>query len=161
MRDGYSYAEGGLKSAYEDPLNMEIIQPISELDLKKVYIDSEGPFFGRTISVTDTTIVFDGYFHYDSELFSEDKPICRFIKFQGHTYVLGFTAKRTGEDTSSYFKDEDTGFDICLTPTEILELDYQVLEKDPQKERWPEIIATIKKQNNMLRKAHEDGLKMP
>ena len=126
---------------------MDIHEPVGEEDLVNIKFDLKGPYFRRIISVTPTQIAFDGYFRYEPEVFTKEKPVRRFMDFQGHAYVLGFTAKRTGEDTSSYFDDEDAGGAICLSPTEIIELDYVVLEKDPPQERWPEIITAIRKEN--------------
>jgi hypothetical protein len=134
---------------------MEIVHPVSHEDLGYIAFDLKGPYVTKMISVTPTQIVFDGYFRYESELFTKEKPIRRFVKFQEHYYVLGFTAKRTGEDTSAYFEDEDAGGAICLTPTEIIELDYVVLEKDPSKERHREIIDEIRRENEELREAND------
>lgn len=135
---------------------MEIVRPVTDLDLKGINFSAMRPcFFGRTIDVTSTQITFDGYFHYEAELFSKENPVRRFVKFQGHTYVLGFTAKREGEDTSGYFYDEELGAKICLTPMAIIELDYVVIEKDPTQDLWPAIIASILRQNDRLDEANK------
>lgn len=129
---------------------MEIVKPLAHGDLDQVRFELRGPYFCDLLAVTPTHITFDGYFRYDAELFSEERPIHRFMEFQGHTYLLAFTHKRRLEDTSTIDIEEEGG-GICLSPTEVMEVRYRVVEKDPPNERWSEIIAAISAEDDELR----------
>jgi hypothetical protein len=135
---------------------MEIVRPPVHGDLEDLYFQLSGPYFGRTLKITQDIIAFDGYFRYESALFREDRPVHRFYEFQGHTYLLAFVRKRTGKNTSSYFYDEEMGGKICLSPTEIIEMTYRVVEKDPPKERWDDIRIMIREEAKRLKEVNYD-----
>jgi pyruvate/oxaloacetate carboxyltransferase len=70
-----------------------------------------------------------------------------------------------GVDTSSYWYDEDVGENICLTPTEIIELDIeilatqlpgQVLSAIEDAIRAREDTAEFKERNESARRARTD-----
>ncbi len=133
---------------------MEINKPVEHGDFYDYFFQLIGPYFGNTLQVTEKCIVFDGYFRYESELLQEDRPVHRLMDFQGHTYLLAFIGKRTGKNTSVYWDDEEEGGKICLSPTEIIELDYRVVEKDPPKERWEQIMRMIHEEDKHLREVN-------
>jgi hypothetical protein len=130
---------------------MEIAKPIQWDDMHQIAFQLNGPSFKELLKVTEETIVFDGYFRYEPEMFRVDRPIYRLLYFHNHVYYIAFTEKRVGKDTSCYWDDEEACGKICLTPTELIELRYHVVEKDPSQDRMSELIDQIKKQEDLLR----------
>jgi hypothetical protein len=130
---------------------MEIVRPIKYDDMHQIAFQLKGPHFKELLKVTEETISFDGYFRYEPEMFRVDRPIYRLLYFHEHLYYVAFTEKRVGKDTSCYWEDEEAGGSICLTPTELIELRYHVVEKDPSHERMRELIDHIEQQDTLLR----------
>ena len=85
----------------------------------------KGPYLRRLIALTPTKLVFDGYFRIEPELLPIDRIIC--IMARKREYHIRIKGVRRGTDTSSYWYDEDVGENICLTPTEIIEMDIEIL----------------------------------
>ena len=117
----------------------------------------------RLITLTPTKLVFDGYFRIEPELLPVERVICLIgRKREYHIRIKGLAR---GTNTSSYWYDEDVGEHICLTPTEIIELDIEIVATqlpgpafsaviDAITER--EEVAEFKKRNEAARQARED-----
>ena len=117
----------------------------------------------RLITLTPTKLVFDGYFRIEPELLPVERVICLIgRKREYHIRIKGLAR---GTNTSSYWYDQDVGEHICLTPTEIIELDIEIIATqlpgpafsaviDAITER--EEVAEFKKRNEAARQARED-----
>ena len=79
----------------------------------------------RLITLTPTKFVFDGYFRIEPELLPIERVIC--LMGRKREYHIRIKELKRGTDTSSYWYDEDVGENICLTPTEIIELTIEIL----------------------------------
>ncbi len=121
------------------------------------YVFPTGPSIKKTIHYTDTTIVFDGYFRIESELPTKF-PIRRiFYRYDTNTYnLIQITGIKRGKDTSHYFYDESEQGMICLTPTEIIELSYIVLEANVPSQKAHELNAEIWIEERALRDSNEE-----
>ncbi len=103
------------------------------------HMSHAGPYALEILEVTDTTIKFNGYFRYEDELVTKERPVHRFFsRSRGTTHFIAITAIRRGQDTSQFGEDEEYGR-ICLTPTEIIEVDYHILETITDKERYMDL----------------------
>jgi hypothetical protein len=121
------------------------------------YVFPTGPSIKKPIHYTDSTIVFDGYFRVEDDLPTKF-PIRRiFYRYDTHAYhLIQITGIKRGENTSHYFYDESEQGMICLTPTEIIELTYVVLESDLTSEKAHELNADIWLEEKALRAANEE-----
>jgi hypothetical protein len=81
----------------------------------------------RLIALTPTKLVFDGYFHIEPELLPIDRIIC--LIGRKREYHIRIKECKRGVGTSSYWYDEDVGENICLMPTEIIELTIEIVNK--------------------------------
>ena len=88
----------------------------------------KGPYINRLIALTDSKLVFDGYFRIEPEML----PVDRILWLIEHKreYHIRITDCKRGKDTSTTWYDEDVGGHICLTPTEIIELTFKVIAKE-------------------------------
>ncbi len=120
------------------------------------YVFPTGPSVKKPIQYTDSTIIFDGYFRVENELPTKF-PIRRiFYRYDNNMhYLIQITDIKRGENTSHYFYDEGEQGMICLTPTEIIELTYVVLESDLTSEKAHELNAEIWLEEKSLRDANE------
>ncbi len=104
------------------------------------HMSHTGPYALEMLDVTNTTIKFNGYFRYEDEIVTKERPVHRFFsRSRGVTHFIAITAIRRGQDTSEYWTDEEEGGRICLTPTEIIEVDYHILETITDKERYMDL----------------------
>jgi hypothetical protein len=133
---------------------MEVQRPIEDC-ISQMLPEHTGPTFKRIIDVTERTIVFDGSFRIDAAVFQRH-AVHRLFHFQGHDYYVEILGKKTGETTSNYWYDEGEQGYICLSPTEIIELEYRVLEKDMSKERMYDLIQLIHEEETIIRNIHYD-----
>lgn len=107
----------------------------------------KGPYAQEILEVTDTTITFNGYFRFENELVTKDRPIHRFFYKNKDLCWIAITGVKRGEDTSKSWYDEDVGGHICLTPTEIIEVEYNLLEINPNKERYRDLFVQMKEED--------------
>ncbi len=121
------------------------------------FFSLKGPYCGgEVLKYTDTTVVFDGYFRYETEFVSKERPIHRFFWRDNDMLYVAITAVRRGKDTSEYWTDEEEGGKICLTPTEIIELEYEVLETNPINKRYNELLGLMKEEEEQYKDLNED-----
>lgn len=98
-------------------------------------------FIKEMIELTPTTMKFKGYYHEPEENF----PLEKIMYSRKHVYWIRIDSKKQYDiDTSGSFYDEDFGAEICLFPLYTVELQFQVLARDPSKERLDEIYKKIK-----------------
>lgn len=71
-------------------------------------------------------------------------------------YLIQITDIKRGKNTSHYFYDEGEQGMICLTPTEIIELTYVVLEADLSSEKAHELNVEIWVEEKALQAANEE-----
>jgi hypothetical protein len=117
----------------------------------------------RLITLTPTKFVFDGYFRIEPELLPIERVICLMgRKREYHIRIKGLTR---GANTSSYWYDEDVGENICLTPTEIIELDIEILATQLPGPAFSDVVDAItahekseefKKRNEEARRERAD-----
>ncbi len=126
-----------------------------------------GPYALEVLEVTDTTIKFNGYFRYDDELVTKERPVHRFFSpSRGVTHFIAITGIKRGLDTSQFSEDEEYGR-ICLTPTEIIEVDYHIVETITDKERYMDLCVQVHEEEekyrelnyNIRRERFENSLK--
>jgi hypothetical protein len=86
-----------------------------------------GMHIRRLITLTPTKFVFDGYFRIEPELLPIERVIC--LIGRKREYHIRIKEMKRGADTSSYWYDEDVGENICLMPTEIIELTIEIVNK--------------------------------
>lgn len=70
-----------------------------------------------------TYLKFHGYFYYEDQTM----PIERIFVRGRILYYVEILSKRTLEDTSKTFYDDDSEGYICLTPTAIIEITYRII----------------------------------
>jgi|LauGreDrversion4_2_1035121.scaffolds.fasta_scaffold501201_2 hypothetical protein len=120
------------------------------------YVFPTGPSISNVLHYTPTNLVFNGYFRVESELPTSDRPIHRILYIENGFALIAITALKRGEDTSEYWTDEEEG-QICLTPTEIIELTYHVLEFPLSSKRYNEVLEQIMEEEKDVRKRNEDA----
>ena len=69
--------------------------------------------------------MFDGYFRIENEMLPVDRILILWKRKR--EYHIRITDCKRGKNTSHYWYDEDVGERICLTPTEIIELTFEVV----------------------------------
>jgi hypothetical protein len=121
------------------------------------FFSLKGPSSGEDVlKYTDTTVVIDGYFRYETELVTKERPVHRFFWRDGEHLFVAITGIRRGKDTSEYWTDEEEGGRICLTPTEIIEMDYEVVETNPTRERYYELHKLMKEEEERYEEIDEE-----
>ena len=85
----------------------------------------KGPYINRLIALTESKIVFDGYFRIEDEMLPVDRIL--WLIERKREWHIRITSCKRGKNTSHYWYDEDVGERICLTPTEIIELTFEVV----------------------------------
>jgi hypothetical protein len=123
------------------------------MDISFEYIFPTGPSVKRIVKCTESSVVFDGYFRIESDVPTSNQPIHRILHREEGPVLIAITAMKRGEDTSEYWTDEEEG-QICLTPTEIIELTYHVLES-LSSERYCEVMGQIMQEEKDLRIRNE------
>ncbi len=123
-------------------------------DFSFEYVFPTGPSIKKRLASTETSCVFDGYFRIESELPTKF-PIRRIFYKGDVASLVQITDIRRGENTSHYFYDEGAEGMICLTPTEIIELQLVVLEANLSSERAHALHADIWVEEKELRAANE------
>ena len=116
-------------SEHTTPLFKPLLAP-SNYDTTRLMIlpfIHAGMHIRRLITLTPTKLVFDGYFHIEPELLPIERVIC--LIGRKREYHIRIKEIKRGEDTSSYWYDEDVGENICLMPTEIIELTIEIVNK--------------------------------
>jgi hypothetical protein len=104
------------------------------------FFSLKGPSVKEIINYTDKTITFNGYFRYEDELFTKERHVHRFVYLNNDILYVAIVGVKRGNDTSEYWTDdEEEEMRICLTPTEIITLEYEILEKNPTRERYHEL----------------------
>jgi hypothetical protein len=87
----------------------------------------KGPYINRLIALTGSKLVFDGYFRIEDEMLPVDRILCLYGRQR--EWHIRITGCKRGKDTSHHWYDEDVGERICLSPTEIIELTFEVVAK--------------------------------
>ncbi len=123
-------------------------------DVRTYYGRVRTPHIRNLFKFTQSTIVFDGYFYLEPELFSEETPVKRIIGVYDQYYYIAITKRESLENTSKYFDDEEHGR-ICLFPTEIIRLTYRLLERIPSHERVNQLKAEMEAVEDALIKAND------
>lgn len=90
---------------------------------------------------------FKGYYHEDEENFPMESLLCIGKDIY---WILIHTKKQSDMDTSGSFYDESVGGDICLFPSYTIELTFSVIQKNPIKEKFDEIIQDIKADRELI-----------
>lgn len=114
-----------------------------------------GPSIKTMLVHTETTLTFDGYFRVETELPTSDRPIRRILNYRGESYLIAITGMKRGPNTSVYFEDPFEGGNICLTPTEIIEIEYHVLEAKIPSSRYYDVLFAICEEEKALRETNE------
>lgn len=120
------------------------------------FFSLKGPSVKEMLKWTDRTVVFNGYFRYETELVTKDRPVHRFMHRGDDLLYVAIIGIRRGEDTSEYWTDEEEGGRICLTPTEIIEVEYEVVESNPSKERYYELYKLMRDEEEEYRDLDEE-----
>ncbi len=125
------------------------------------FFSLKGPYTTNILKYTDTTIVFDGYFRYEDELITKERPVHRFLRRRCNNnddeiLYIAIVGVRRGKDTSEYWSDEEAGGRICLTPTEIIELDYEVVETVETKGRYTELHRHMKEEETHYEELNDE-----
>ncbi len=123
-------------------------------DFSFEYVFPTGPSIKSPMTSTETSCVFDGYFRIESELPTKF-PIRRIFYRGDVASLVQITEIKRGKDTSHCFYDESAEGMICLTPTEIIELQFVVLEANLSSERAHALHVDIWIEEKALRAANE------
>ena len=126
----------------------------ANMNISFEHIFPTGPSVKRFVKVTETTLIFDGYFRVESTLPTPDHPIRRILHTDNGANLIAITDMKRGDDTSEYWTDEEEG-QICLTPTEIIELTYHVVESSFSSERYYELMFEIMEEEKHVRERNE------
>ena len=114
-----------------------------------------GPGIKEWIAQTPTTYVFDGYFRIEPEL-PTHFPLRRLMYNDTDAALIQITGIQRGNNTSTYFYDSEEKGMICLTPTELIELTYVVLESGLTEEQYREYQVELSLDEDNLRAANEE-----
>jgi hypothetical protein len=120
------------------------------------FFSLKGPYTTEILNYTDKTITFNGYFRYEDELVTKETPIHRFFHLGRDILYVAIVGVKRGENTSEYWSDEEAGGRICLTPTEIITLEYEVLEKNPTRERYRELYKCMKEEEEKYSELNDE-----
>jgi hypothetical protein len=104
--------------------------------------DTKNPYVHTLMKHENNTILFDGYFRLEDATM----PVRRILFIHREPFLVELTEKKTIKDTSQYGEyDEELGGRICLTPTDLIELKYRLIQHIKTKEEFDliekEIIA--------------------
>jgi hypothetical protein len=132
------------------------------------HVDIEPSIFGLRLyikelkEITNTSILFDGYFRAEAKLlpirsllYIYDKKLETFV-----VHLVTFDSKELLEDTSKTFYDEDFGGHRCLTPTELIRLTYTILytfknDDEADIQYYKKLLTEIEKENEARLKENE------
>jgi hypothetical protein len=111
------------------------------------------PHIKELILFDKHTIVFDGYFRLEEGVF----PVHRIVYINGKWFLVKLLSKKVVEDTSKYGEyDEELGGRICLTPTELLELEIKLLGHITSVEELKKLEAKIIEKEDSIRKLNQE-----
>jgi hypothetical protein len=121
--------------------------------------DTKNPYVHKLIKHEQNTILFDGYFRLEDATM----PVRRILYIHKELFLVEILEKKTIKDTSEYGEyDEELGGRICLTPTDLIELRYKLIQHIKTNEELEllqkEIIAEedrVCERNQLLRDARE------
>lgn len=120
------------------------------------FFSLKGPYTTNILKYTDTIIVFDGYFCYEDELVTKKRPVHRMFRHNDDMLYVAIVGIRRGKDTSEYWTDEEEGRRICLTPTKIIELEYEVIETITSSKRYEELYVQMKEEEKEYEELNEE-----
>jgi hypothetical protein len=129
------------------------------MDIHWIPACTTNPYIQKLIKHENNTIIFDGHFYLEDEVM----PIKRIMYVNDTLSLVEITSKKTMDNTSSYFYDEDVGQNICLFPTNVIEIQYNILKEIASSKELnklqSEIIADeeeIRDRNTNFRRKRED-----
>lgn len=98
-------------------------------------------------------IVFDGYFRLEEGVF----PVNRIVYINGKWFIIKILSKKVVKDTSKYGEyDEELGGRVCLTPTEVLELEIKLLGHITSEEELKKLEAKIIEKEDSILKLNQE-----
>lgn len=81
------------------------------------------PYVKKLISITNNTMVFNGYFYLENDTL----PIKRILCINNTLFYTEILKKQNVEDTSKYSNLEEGR--VCFFPTSIIELEFKIIKK--------------------------------
>jgi hypothetical protein len=113
----------------------------------------KNPHIKELILFDKHKIVFDGYFRLEEGVF----PVHRVVYINGKWFLVKLLSKKVVEDTSKYGEyDEELGGRICLTPTELIELEIKVLGHITSDEEYKKLEAKIIEKEDSILKLNQE-----
>lgn len=101
----------------------------------------KGPYIHHLIALTGSKLMFDGYFRIENEMLPVDRIL--YLIGRKREWHIRITGCKRGEGTSTPWYDEEVGEHICLTPSEIIELTFDVVATALPGEAWKALEEAI------------------
>lgn len=99
-------------------------------------------YIGKILEFSDTYLKFDGHFRIPQKFL----PIRHILELDDRNLLVRITKTEEFENTSTYFYDEEEQGKICLSPSAIIRLDYEIIRELKTKEEYYDTLFELKKE---------------